>query len=217
MQLLKRSLFLLILLCSWTSAFADSLASKFKTNSTKLADDHEWSIETGTGFYISDVRTDLNGYTFVPATLTASTVVDEISLDNFAYGTCRGYTEFMFRGFGLAVVHGIESRFIGISLGPRYNFCQPNWKWVPFVEGNVGFAFNDSRGLTLGAKQMGQGQDFSFQFGMCAGVRYDITNDWFLRLTATYTHFSNAGLSEPVRKNRAIDAVGPEISVGYNF
>lgn len=181
-------------------------------------DDKDWTIEAGSGVLFADVRTDLPGYTLVPANLTASLKVDEVSLDDYAGGWLRGNTEFFFRGEGLAVVHGTESRFVGISFGPRYNFVQKGWKWVPYIESSVGFAFNDSRGMTSPTRgQIGQGQDFSFQFGIAAGARYDITSDWFLRLSGVYTHYSNAGLSEPGRKNRALDAAGPELAFGYRF
>jgi hypothetical protein len=183
--------------------------------------DRDWSIEVGSGILISDVRTDLPGYTLVPAELTASMAVDHVSdvfaKDQFWGGVFRGNTEFKFRAFGMAVAHGTESRFTGLSLGPRYNFVQPGWKVVPFVDGNIGFAFNDSQGASDARGQIGQGQDFSFQFGVSAGFRYDVSEDWFLRFSGVYTHFSNAGLSEPERKNRAIDAAGPEVAVGYRF
>ncbi len=180
-------------------------------------DDKDWSIELGSGILIADVRTDLPGYTLVPADLTASLKVDDDSLDDFASGIFRGHTEFVFRGFWDAVIYGTESRFVGTSLGPRYNFVQPGWKWVPFVEGNIGFAFTDSQGVTTDRGQIGQGQDFAFNFGIATGVRYDISDDWFVRFSAIYTHFSNAGLSDPERKNRALDAAGPEVSFGYRF
>ncbi len=196
-----------------------SSSSRMKSQPSlkKDADEKEWTIELGSGMLWSDVRTDLLGYTLVPAELTASTAVDEISLDKFLGGCLRGNTEFFFRGEGMAVLHGIESRFVGINLGPRYNFCQPGWRFIPYVEGNVGFSFNDSRGAIINGHAQGQGQDFSFQFGIALGTKYMITDDWYIRFAAIYTHFSNSGLSEPERKNRALDAAGPVISVGYSF
>lgn len=186
-------------------------------SSKTVPDEKEWSLELGSGLLIADVRTDLPGYTIVPADMTASFKLDDDTMDNFASGILRGHTEFIFRGFGYTVIHGTESRFVGASFGPRYNFVQPGWKWVPFVEGNVGFAFTDSQGVTVDRGQIGQGQDFCFNFGIAMGVRYDITNDWFVRLSGMYTHFSNGGLSSPDRKNRALDAAGPELSFGHRF
>jgi len=179
--------------------------------------DKDWAIELGSGVLISDVRTDLPGYTLVPAAFTAVFKVDDVSLDNEVGGILRGNTEFLFRGLGLAVVEGFESRFIGFQFGPRYNFVQPGWKFVPFVEGHVGFSFTDSQGVTLARGEVGQGQDFVFNFGIAAGVRYDISDAWYLSLAGMYTHFSNAGLSDPERKNRAMDAAGTLLSVGYRF
>jgi len=178
---------------------------------------YDWSIETGSGILLGDVRTDLKGYTMVPAFLTGSMKMDDVSLDNLMGGIFRGYTEFMFTAYGMAITDGYESRFVGMQYGPRYNFVQPGWKFVPFIEGHVGFGFTDSRGLTEGTKQVGQGEDFCFNFGIAAGTRYDINDAWFVRLKAIYEHFSNAGLSEPQRANRACDIAGPELSFGYRF
>jgi opacity protein-like surface antigen len=177
----------------------------------------EWSLEASSGVLIADIRTDNTGYTLVPMSLTLGWAMDEISLDEYCGGVFRGNTEFLFRAFGDYVVDGIESQFVGMQYGPRYNFIQPGWKFVPFVEGDVGFAFCNSQGQWRGEKQVGQGQDFCFNFGIKAGTRYDITDNWYIRVAGVFTHFSNAGLSEPARKNRSMDAAGPELSVGYRF
>ena len=198
-------------------ARADDATPVAKAPPAAAAMDQDWSIEIGSGFLVADVRTDLPGYTMVPADLTAAMRIDDDSLDNFLDGIVRGHTEFLFRGFGYGVIHGIESRFTGVNFGPRYNFVQPGWKWVPFVEGFVGLAFSDSQGLTITRGQVGQGQDFAFNFGIALGTRYDINDAWFVRFTGVYSHVSNAGLSDPERKNRAMDAAGPEVSLGYRF
>lgn len=181
------------------------------------AENKEWLVEAGSGLLIADIRTDNTGYTLIPGSLTLGWAMDEVTLDEMCSGIFRGNTEFLFRAFGNYVVNGIESRFIGMQYGPRYNFVQPGWKCVPFIEGDVGFAFTDSQGETWGTRQVGQGQDFCFNFGIKAGARYDITEDWFVRVAGVFTHYSNAGLSEPGRKNRSMDAAGPELSVGYRW
>ncbi len=216
--LLGGALFLSVL----TPAMADdALRSRKATPKFQVsapAAEKEWSLETGSGVLISDVRTDDTGSVSVPAELTASLKLDDDSLDKMCGGVFRGHTEWVFRGFGLAMVHGIESRFTGANFGPSYNFVQKGWDVIPFVEGNVGFAFTDSQGYTDAVKgQQGQGQDFCFNFGVRFGAAYNITDAWFMRLSAVYTHFSNAGLSEPSRKNRAMDAAGPLLTFGYRF
>ncbi len=196
----------------------DSLKSGPQPASSDQEDEKEWSAELGSGVLFSNVRvSSLDAYTLVPIDFTASLAVDEVSLDDFWGGIFRGNTEFIFRGFGMAVTTGTESRIVGFNVGPRYNFVQKGWPVVPFIGADVGFGFADSRGKTNGTQQVGLGQDMNFYFGVVTGIRYYINEDWFVRFTVAYNHFSNAGLSEPARQNRAIDAMGPELSVGSRF
>jgi len=179
-----------------------------------LCDDKDWTLELTSGAAWSNVRHGQpnQAYTIVPIDLTASLKIDDVSLDNFLGGIFRGYTEFYFTGQYHQIVHGPENHYEGLLVGPRYNFVQPGWKIIPFVDGGVGIGFADSN-PALG----GLGQDFNFTFGVAAGVRYNITDDWFMRLAVQYQHVSNAGLSEPANPNHPIDSLGPNLSVGYSF
>ncbi len=219
MNKLIASIFATTMVFSFSALRADDGDSKVKEKipEVRTSDDKDWSIEVGSGMLWSDVRTDLPGYTLIPASLSAALKVDDVSNDEFLGGAFRGNTEFFFTGLGIAVLHGTESRFAGIQVGPRYNFVQPGWAVVPFVQGDVGVSFTDSQGVNDRRGNIGQGQDFCFNFGVELGFRYDINDDWFMRLSGVYTHFSNAGLSEPERKNRALDAAGPMLSLGYRF
>jgi opacity protein-like surface antigen len=174
----------------------------------------DWTIELGTGVSFSNVRSGQpnQAYTVVPISLTASLAVDEVSLDNFLGGVFRGYTEFFFRGDYEQIVRGPENHYEGIMVGPRYNFVQPGWAIVPYVEGGVGIGFADSN-----PDQGGLGQDFNFTFEAAAGAKYNICNDFYVRLGVEYQHVSNAGLSEPEHENHPIDELGPKLSFGYAF
>jgi opacity protein-like surface antigen len=178
------------------------------------ASPHEWTLELGSGVTWSNVRSGQpnQAYTIVPISLTASLALDEVSLDNFLGGVVRGYSEFFFRGDYAQIVHGPENHYEGILVGPRYNFVQPGWKLVPYVEGGVGIDFADSN-----PKAGGLGQDFNFSFEVGAGAKYNFTDDFFGRLGVEYQHLSNAGLSEPTNPNHPIDALGPKLSFGYAF
>jgi len=134
-----------------------------------------------------------------------------VSLDHELGGVLRGYSEFFFRGDYDQIVRGPETHYEGLIVGPRYNFVQPNWKIIPYVEGGVGFLFADANPAAGGL-----GQDFNFTFTVGAGAKYNITDDFFLRLGVEYQHVSNAGLSDPV-PNNAIDGLGPKLSFGYAF
>lgn len=181
----------------------------------------DWSLELGSGVGFSNIRSSDNARsTMIPITLTATLKLDEVSLEDGPLGGwLRGYSEFFFRGIGAPTVHGVENRFLGASFGPRYNFVQPGWRVVPFVEAGVGFLFADTdpRPAFDGSRQTGMGQDFNFMFSVSAGVRYDMSEDWFMRLQVTYLHASNAGLSEPRWLNKPLDSIGPEVSFGVRF
>ncbi len=176
--------------------------------------DKDWTVELGSGVSWSNVRSGEPNrpYTIVPIQLTASLKLDDVSLDNMAGGIFRGYSEFFFRGQYDQIVHGPETHYEGLLVGPRYNFVQPGWKIIPFVEGGVGFGFADSN-----PQAGGLGQDFNFSFEVAAGAKYQINCDWFARLAVQYQHMSNAGLSDPPNPNHPIDSLGPILSVGYAF
>ncbi|SRR5260221_3023208 len=176
--------------------------------------DKDWTLELGSGALWSNVRSGApnQAYTIVPISFTASLKLDEVSLDNFLGGWLRGYTEFYFRGDYDQIVHGPENHYAGVLFGPRYNFVQPGWVIIPFVEGGVGLGFADSN-----PQAGGLGEDFNFSFDVAAGAKYNINCDWFVRLAVEYQHISNAGLSEPTNPNHPIDALGPKLSFGYSF
>jgi hypothetical protein len=174
----------------------------------------DWSLELGSGVLFSNVRSGEpnRAYTIVPISLTASLRLDDDSLDQMLGGILRGHSEFFFRGDYDRIVRGPEHYYEGLIVGPRYNFVQPGWKLIPYVEGGVGFVFADS--YPAGG---GLGQDFNFTFIVGAGAKYDITDDFFVRLGVEYQHISNAGLSEPASDNHPIDGLGPKLSFGYSF
>jgi opacity protein-like surface antigen len=174
----------------------------------------DWTLELGSGVAFSNVRSGQpnQAYTIIPVTLTASLKIDDVSLDQELWGILRGYTEFFFRGEYGQIVRGPETHYEGMMAGPRYNFVQPGWCIIPYVEGGVGFDFADSD-----PNGGGLGQDFNFTFMAGAGARYNITDDFFVRLGVEYQHLSNAGLSEPQHPNHPIDELGPKLSFGYAF
>ncbi len=172
----------------------------------------DWTLELGAGVSWSNVRSGQpnQSYTVVPVSLTASLKLDDVGLDNFAGGFFRGYSEFFFRGDYEQIVHGPENHYEGIMVGPRYNFVQPGWKVIPYIEGGVGIGFADSNPAAGGL-----GQDFNFTFEAGAGAKYEFCNDYFVRLGVEYQHVSNAGLSDA--PNHPIDELGPKLSFGFAF
>jgi len=184
------------------------------TTPPSCCSEKDWTIELGAGASWSNVRSGQpnQAYTVAPISLTATLKLDDVGLDHYLGGWLRGYSEFFFRGDYEQIVHGPENHYEGIMVGPRYNFVQPGWKIVPYVEGGVGIGFADSN-----PAQGGLGQDFNFTFEAGAGARYNFCDNFFARLGVEYQHVSNAGLSEPEFPNHPIDELGPKLSFGYSF
>ncbi len=180
----------------------------------KCCSEKDWTIELGSGVSFSNVRSGQPNqpYTIIPISLQASLKLDDVSLDNVAWGVLRGYSEFYFEGQYEQIVHGPENHYEGLMVGPRYNFVQKGWPIIPYIEGGVGIGFADSNPAAGGL-----GQDFNFSFSAGAGAKYNLCNDFYVRLGVEYQHMSNAGLSEPEHPNHPIDELGPKLSFGYSF
>ncbi|MEM6821937.1 MAG: acyloxyacyl hydrolase [Verrucomicrobiota bacterium] len=149
-------------------------------------------------------------YLVLPQFLAIHWQLDDIGNE----GWLRGNTEFIFSGYFTPVVDGVESRYVGGLFGPRYNFVQPGWDWVPYIESRVGFGFTDSR---ANQRDKGQGQDFVFTFTVGIGAKYIINDQFNFSIGALYQHSSNGGLSEPSRENIGLDTIGPVFSLNYGF
>ncbi|MCE0522722.1 MAG: acyloxyacyl hydrolase [Methylacidiphilales bacterium] len=202
----------LVMAFSFSRAFAGTDMNEITPPACNSEKD--WTIEIASGVAWSNVRDapPVKPYELVPINLTASLKLDEVGLDNFLGGWLRGYSEFYFSGEYQQIVYGPENHFEGLMVGPRYNFVQPGWKIIPYIEGGVGFGFADADPM-----HGGLGQDFNFTFDTAAGIRYNFNGDFFMRLAVVYQHISNAGMSEPVNPNNPIDELGPKISFGYSF
>lgn len=126
----------------------------------------------------------------------------------------RGYNQVYFSVMGEWFARGLENRYFGISAGLRYNFVQPNWRFVPYISGGVGLGEVDAtRARTPGAL----GQDFTFNVLTAIGVSYKLNEHWKAEIGLQYQHLSNAGLSEPERPNSSLNSIGPEFGITYVF
>ena len=174
----------------------------------------DWTVEVGTGASYSNIRHSTgNDYKLLMNDLSFAYQLDEISLT----GWRRGFTEWVSQANGNVILQGPESRMFGISFGPRYNFVQEGWKVIPFIGSQIGAVFVDSRNNAL-KNPRGLGQDFTMMFQIESGVKIPLTESLFLRVSALYSHYSNAGLSIPNhRANNDIDALGARLAFGSSF
>jgi len=129
----------------------------------------------------------------------------------------RGNTDFTIGGGYTAITKGPESRYVPVITGARYNFVQPNWRIVPYLEVRGGMGFTDAKQpeeVKHHQPAVGQGQDFTFTFIMGGGARYNFNPRYSMSLGISYMHISNLYLSEPKYYNHGINVVGPNF--GFN-
>lgn len=155
-------------------------------------------------------RTPLD-YTLVPLIL---------SLRWHLYDPCgpsflRGNTDLTFSGAYTVIPQGPESRYAAYMMGFRYNFIQPDWRFVPYLEARGGLGFIDARGPQ--GVQWAQGQDFTFNLNLGGGIRYNFDSRYSVSAGITYMHISNCYLSEPKTNNYGINVVGPTIGFNVGF
>jgi hypothetical protein len=129
---------------------------------------------------------------------------------NQSEGWLRGYNQFYVTGMAEPIFRGPENHYFGISFGFRYNFVQPNWRFIPYFSGGAGLGWIASHADVFGA----QGQDFTFNILTAAGVAYKIDEHWKVDAGLLYQHLSNAGQTSP---NPSLNLLGPQLGVSYSF
>jgi lipid A 3-O-deacylase len=109
------------------------------------------------------------------------------------------------------VVRGPGNVVGGTSLLLRYNFVQPNYRVVPYIQGGAGILFNDIyKDHTQNA--VGQVQEFALEAAV--GFHYLVHPNWSVDLEGDFFHISNAGMS---RRNAGLNSLGGMVGVTYYF
>jgi lipid A 3-O-deacylase len=125
-------------------------------------------------------------------------------------GWLRGYNQFTVTAMAEPIFRGVENHYFGVNFGARYNFVQPGSRFVPYFAGGLGLGGIDSHPQVRGA----QGQDFTFNILMAAGISYEIDDHWKINAGALYQHLSNGGQTDP---NPSLNLIGPQVGASYSF
>src|ERR1044072_2797682 len=163
----------------------------------------ELAIESG---YLFGVINPPQDYQVGAVFLTGRIRWGVIRSDNWL----RGYNQFYFSGMAQPIFKGIENHYFGFNMGFRYNFVQPNCRFIPYISGGVGGGAIDSHPEVPG----GQGQDFTFNILSAAGVSYIVNDNCKVEVVALYQHLSNGGQTDP---NPSLNLFGPQVGMSYSF
>jgi lipid A 3-O-deacylase len=122
-------------------------------------------------------------------------------------GWLRGNVELAGEAIGGAVFKGRGSYLAGGTAWLRYNFVQPNWRVVPYLQAGAGAEGTDMDQRLIGEK-------FNFNLDIAAGLRCFVARDWSLNVECRYQHISNGTIA---KHDVGINAVGPMIGLSYFF
>jgi hypothetical protein len=123
----------------------------------------------------------------------------------------RGNWEPLANLFGAGIIRGSNGFLAGGRFLMRYNFVQPDSKWVPFFQLGAGGLGDD---VYRQHDQRLIGSGFEFTLVADAGVRYFITPKCAAILMADFEHISNAGTAS---RNLGVNAGGGTLGIGFFF
>ncbi len=110
-----------------------------------------------------------------------------------------------------SVIYKGPGNYIGGLTGlVRYNFVQPDWKLVPYLQAGVGVIYTDA--YKEDDTPIGQAVEFNPQVSF--GIRRLINRNWSIDAEAMFHHISNAGMAHV---NNGINASGGFIGLTYYF
>jgi hypothetical protein len=126
-------------------------------------------------------------------------------------GCFRGNLEFLVEGYGALLVEGPGTGYTGLSLVLRYNFVQPDARWIPYFQIQAGGVYND---IYQDNEQRVFGSAFEWNLGSALGMRYLFTERCGAFLEFDYRHVSNA---DSASRNLGLNSLGGFVGVSYFY
>lgn len=110
---------------------------------------------------------------------------------------------------------GVFDGFGDIVIGPtalvRYNFVQPNWVVVPYIQAGAGIVYTDAY---QDHSQDAIGQAIEFTPQASVGAKFLVAKDWSVDIEGMFHHISNASIAN---RNDGVNALGGLIGATYYF
>ena len=123
----------------------------------------------------------------------------------------RGNFEAIFETTGSYIWHSFGTYMVGITGLVRYNFVQPNWIVVPYVQGGAGIVYTNARNWS-NQDAIGGNWEFTPQFS--GGLKFLITDNFTFNIEGAFQHISNANTSA---RNEGVNAYGGFAGFTYYF
>ena len=123
----------------------------------------------------------------------------------------RGNFEAILEATGSYVWYSFGTYMVGVTGLVRYNFVQPNWIVVPYIQGGAGVVYTNSRNW---ADQDAIGANVEFTPQFAGGLRFLLDKNWTFNIEGAFQHISNANTSA---RNQGVNAYGGFVGFTYVF
>jgi len=123
----------------------------------------------------------------------------------------RGNFEALFETTGSYVWETFGTYMVGITGLIRYNFVQPGWIVVPYIQGGAGVIYPNGRNWS-NQEAIGGNWEFTPQFA--GGLKFLIDDNFSFNIEGAFQHISNACTSA---RNEGVNAYGGFAGFTYYF
>ena len=123
----------------------------------------------------------------------------------------RGNFEAILEATGSYVWYSFGTYMVGVTGLVRYNFVQPNWIVVPYIQGGAGVIYTNARNW---ADQDAIGANVEFTPQCAGGLKFLLDKNWIFNVEGSFQHISNANTSA---RNQGVNAYGGFVGFTYVF
>ena len=123
----------------------------------------------------------------------------------------RGSFEAILEATGSYVWYSFGTYMVGATALIRYNFVQPDWIVVPYIQGGAGVIYTNARNWS-DQDAIGANVEFTPQFA--GGLRFLLDKNWTFNIEGAFQHISNANTSA---RNQGVNAYGGFVGFTYVF
>ncbi|MFZ5806085.1 MAG: acyloxyacyl hydrolase [Verrucomicrobiota bacterium] len=168
------------------------------------------TMQLVSGPFLSDtgIGPNVNEYNYVQNNLRVGWILNTPGAED---NPLRGSWEAIGELSGSVVVSSYGDLMVGPTALLRYNFVQPNWVVIPYIQGGAGVVYNDGYEVK---SQRALGQAFEFTPQVSVGMRCLVDENWSVDFEGMYHHISNACMAD---RNAGVNAFGGMIGCTYFF
>jgi len=165
-----------------------------------------FQLVSGALFSLRNLPEDSPDFNYAQTNLRLGYMLTSPSPQN---GFLRGNWEGLMEISNSIIFEGFGNYLGGITVLFRYNFLQPDWQVIPYIQGGAGIVYSDAYKDEF-QQAIGQAIEFTPQFSV--GLHCMMTPKWAVDFEGMLHHISNAGMSQ---RNRSINALGGFVGVTY--